>query len=103
VGDTISENLRVPAVPEVYIPYKEDPSFAFTVLVRTSQRIDQVVSPIRQEMFAVDDDFVISNSRTVENIVSSSTGSTEASSLIVSGKRTAVPADTTFGVLGRTS
>lgn len=53
VRDARSESIRGGPPAEVYVPYLEDPSFAMTLLVRTTLPTDQIVPLIRRELRSV--------------------------------------------------
>lgn len=50
VRDARSESIRGGPPAEVYVPYLEDPSFAMTLLVRSTLPADQTVSLVRREL-----------------------------------------------------
>ncbi|RPI51438.1 MAG: FtsX-like permease family protein [Acidobacteria bacterium] len=69
---------------EVYVPYLQDPSFAMTLLVRTTIPLDRIVPVMRHEIRQVAPDLSTANIRMLDDIVTESMGSTPFITLIVS-------------------
>jgi hypothetical protein len=72
VRDARSETLRGGPPAEVYVPYLEDPSFAMTLLVRTTLPTDQIVPILRRELRNVSADMSTANIRMLDEIVGDS-------------------------------
>ncbi len=69
---------------EVYVPYLQDPSFAMTLLVRTSVPLDRIVPTLRHEIHQVAADLSTANIRMFDEIVTESMGSAPFTTFIVS-------------------
>jgi predicted permease len=100
VRDAKSETLRAPAVAEVYVPYLEDPAFAFTLLVRTTLPLSGVASTLRREMREVDPEISTANLRRLNDIVTESIGSSRFNSLVVGMFATAALLLSAVGIYG---
>lgn len=72
VRDVRSESVRGGPPAEVYVPYLEDPSFAMTLLVRTTVPTDQIVPMIRREIRSVSADLSTANVRLLDDVVGES-------------------------------
>jgi putative ABC transport system permease protein len=83
VRDAKSETLRAPAVAEVYVPFLEDPAFAFTLLVRTTLPLSGIAPTLRGEMRELDPDTSTANIRMLDDIVTESLGSSRFNSFVV--------------------
>jgi predicted permease len=55
--------------PTVYVPFRQEPPVAFTVLARTRMDGDTVVTAIRSEMRQIDADLPLYNIRTMDEIL----------------------------------
>ena len=55
--------------PTVYVPFRQDPGAAFTVLVRSKLPRDPLISSIRNELRNVDADLPLYNIRTLDEIL----------------------------------
>jgi putative ABC transport system permease protein len=62
-----NQDLRVQ--PTVYVPFRQDPPVAFTVLARSRVSDDAVVAAIRNELRQVDADLPVFNVRTLDDIL----------------------------------
>jgi putative ABC transport system permease protein len=100
VRDAKSETLRAPAAPEVYVPYLEDPAFAFTLLVRTTLPLSAVAATLRREMSEVDSEVSTANLRMLNDIVTESMGSSRFNSLVVGMFATAALMLAAVGIYG---
>ena len=56
--------------PTVYVPFRQEPPAAFTILARSSVAEDAVAAAIRNELLQVDPDLPLYNVRTMEEILS---------------------------------
>jgi len=83
VRDAQSETLRTPPGAEMYVPYLEDPAFAFTLLVRTALPVSSVAATLRHEMREIDPDISTANIRMLDDIVTESMGSSRFNSFVV--------------------
>jgi putative ABC transport system permease protein len=72
VRDARSESIRGGPPAEVYVPYLEDPSFAMTLLVRTTVPTDRMVPMIRGELRRVSADLSTANVRMLDDVVGAS-------------------------------
>jgi predicted permease len=55
--------------PTVYVPYRQEPTVAFTVLARSRVSRDSLLSSIRNELRAIDPDLPLYNIRTMDEIL----------------------------------
>ena len=83
VRDVRSETLRGGPPAEVYVPYLEDPSFAMTLLVRTTLPTDQIVPTLRRELSEVSADMSTANVRMLDDVVGDSMRSSRFSAFVV--------------------
>jgi putative ABC transport system permease protein len=84
VRDVRSETLRGAPPAEVYVPYLEDPSFAMTLLVRTTLPADRIVPALRREIREVSADLSTANVRMLDEVVSEAMGSSRFNAFVVS-------------------
>jgi predicted permease len=64
-----SPNQDLSVQPTVYVPFRQDPPAAFTVLARSSLSGDAAVTAIRNELRQVDADLPLYNIRTMDEIL----------------------------------
>ncbi len=64
-----SPNQDLSVQPTVYVPFRQDPLGAFTILARSSGSGDTVVAAIRNELRQVDADLPLYNIRTMDDIL----------------------------------
>jgi hypothetical protein len=83
VRDVRSETLRDGPPAEVYVPYLEDPSFAMTLLVRTTLPTDQIVPTLRRELREVSADMSTANVRMLDDVVGDSMRASRFSAFVV--------------------
>jgi predicted permease len=83
VRNVRSEDRRLDAPAEVYVPYLEDPSFATMLLVRTALPADRVVPSIRRALQDVSADLSLANVRTLDDVVDRSARSTRFRALVI--------------------
>jgi putative ABC transport system permease protein len=83
VRNVRSEDRRRAAPVEVYVPYLEDPSFATTLLVRTTLPADRIVPSIRRVLHEVSADVSLANVRTLDEVVDRSARSARFSALLI--------------------
>ncbi len=84
VRDVVSETRRAAPPLEVYIPYLEDPSFATTLLVRTTMPADQIVPVLRREIQTGAPDLSVANIRALDDVVKQSMASPRFGAVLVS-------------------
>jgi predicted permease len=60
-------DLRVQ--PTVYVPFRQEPTIAFTVLARSKLTRDALITSIRNELRSVDPDLPLYNIRTLDDIL----------------------------------
>lgn len=100
VRDVRSESIRGGPPAEVYVPYLEDPSFAMTLLVRSSLPTDQIVPIVRRELRNVSPDLSTANVRMLDDVVGDSLRSSRFSAFVVSTFAVAALFLSTLGVFG---
>ncbi len=100
VRDARSESIRGAPPAEVYIPYLEDPSFAMTLLVRTTLPTDQIVPSIRRELRGVSADISTANVRMLDDVVGESMRSSRFSAFVISAFAVAALLLSALGVFG---
>ena len=100
VRDARSESIRGGPPAEVYVPYLEDPSFAMTLLVRTTLPTDQIVPIIRRELRSVSADMSTANIRMLEDVVGDSMRSSRFSAFVISAFAVAALLLSALGVFG---
>ena len=100
VRDARSESIRGGPPAEVYIPYLEDPSFAMTLLVRTTLPTDQIVPLIRREVRTVSADLSTANVRMLDDVVGDSIRSSRFSAFVISAFAVAALLLSSLGVFG---
>ncbi len=100
VRDARSESIRGGAPAEVYVPYLEDPSFAMTLLVRTTLPTDQIVPLIRRELRSVSADLSTANVRLLDDVVGDSMRSSRFSAFVISAFAVAALLLSALGVFG---
>lgn len=100
VRDARSESIRGGPPAEVYIPYFEDPSFAVTLLVRTTLATDQIVPLIRRELRTVSADLSTANVRMLDEVVGDSIRSSRFSAFVISAFAVAALLLSALGVFG---
>ena len=83
VRDARSETLRGAPPEEVYVPYLEDPSFAMTLLVRTTVPTEQIVPTVRRELRSVSADMSTANVRMLNEVVGDSMRSSRFSAFVI--------------------
>jgi len=64
-----SSNQDLSVQPTVYVPFRQEPPVAFTVLARSSMAGEAVVAAIRSELRQVDADLPLYNVRTMDDIL----------------------------------
>jgi putative ABC transport system permease protein len=84
VRDARSASIRGGPPAEVYVPYLEDPSFAMTLLVRTTVPADQIVPIIRRELRSVSSEMSTANVRMLDDVVGESMRSSRFSAFVIS-------------------
>jgi putative ABC transport system permease protein len=100
IRDARSESIRGGPPAEVYVPYLEDPSFAMTLLVRTTLPTDQVVPIIRRELRSVSADMSTANVRMLDDVVGESMRSSRFSAFVISAFALAALLLSALGVFG---
>lgn len=100
IRDARSESLRGGPPAEVYIPYLEDPSFAMTLLIRTTLPTDQIVPIIRRELRDVSADMSTANVRMLGDVVGESIRSARFSAFVISAFAVAALLLSALGVFG---
>ncbi|MCW5556498.1 MAG: ABC transporter permease [Verrucomicrobiae bacterium] len=100
VRDARSESIRGGPPVEVYVPYLEDPSFAMTLLVRTTLPTDRAVPLIRRELRIVSADLSTANVRMLNDMVGDSMRSSRFSAFVISVFAVAALLLSALGVFG---
>ena len=100
VRDAKSETLRSAATPEIYVPYLEDPAFAFTLLARTTLPPSTIAASLRGAMRDVDPDISSTNVRTLDDIVSGTLASFRFNSIVVGAFATVALLLSAVGIYG---
>jgi hypothetical protein len=100
VRDARSESIRGGPPAEVYVPYLEDPSFAMTLLVRSTFPADQAVSIVRRELREVSVDLSTANVRMLSEVVGDSMRSSRFSVFVIGAFAAAALTLSALGVFG---
>jgi predicted permease len=100
VRDVVSESRRSAPPVEVYVPYLEDPSFATTLLVRTTLPLDEIAPVLRQSIQSAAADFSIANLRTMDDVVEQSMATPRFGAVLVSSFAGAALVLAAIGVYG---
>jgi putative ABC transport system permease protein len=100
VRDARSESIRGRPPAEVYVPYFEDPSFAMTLLVRSTLPTDQIVPIIRRELRSVSADMSTANVRMLDDVVGDSMRTSRFSAFVISAFAIAALLLSALGVFG---
>jgi predicted permease len=100
VRDVRSESIRGGPPAEVYVPYLEDPSFAMTLLVRSTLPTDQIVPIVRRELRNVSPELSTANVRMLDDVVGDSLRFSRFSALVVSAFAIAALFLSALGVFG---
>lgn len=100
VRDARSETLRGDPPAEVYVPYLEDPSFAMTLLVRTTLPTDQIVPTLRRELRGVSADMSTANVRMLDDVVGESMRSSRFSAFVIAAFAVTALLLSALGVFG---
>jgi putative ABC transport system permease protein len=100
VRDARSESIRGGPPAEVYVPYLEDPSFAMTLVIRTTLPTDQIVPSIRRELRHVSADLSTANVRMLDDVVGESMRSSRFSAFLISAFAFAALLLSALGVFG---
>ncbi len=100
VRDARSESIRGGIPAEVYVPYMEDPSFAMSLLVRTTVPTDQIVPMIRRELRGVSPDLSTAKVRMLDDVVGDSMRPSRFSAFVVSAFAFAALLLSALGVFG---
>ena len=100
VRDARSESIRAGAPAEVYVPYLEDPSFAMTLLVRSTLPADRIVSIVRRELREVSVDLSTANIRMLDDVVSDSMRTSRFSAFVIGAFAAAALMLSALGVFG---
>lgn len=100
IRDARSSSIRGGPPAEVYVPYLEDPSFAMTLLVRTTLPTDQIVPIIRRELRSVSADMSTANVRMLNDVVGESMRSARFSAFVISMFAAAALLLSALGVFG---
>jgi putative ABC transport system permease protein len=100
VRDSRSESIRGGPPTEVYVPYLEDPSFALTLLVRSTLPADQAVSIVRRELREVSVDLSTANVRMLSEVVGASMRSSRFSAFAIGAFAAAALTLSALGVFG---
>jgi putative ABC transport system permease protein len=100
VRDVRSESIRGRPPAEVYVPYLEDPSFAMTLLVRSTLPADQTVSMVRRELREVSVDLSTANVRMLSEVVGDSMRSSRFSAFVIGAFAAAALTLSALGVFG---
>jgi putative ABC transport system permease protein len=72
VSDTIGSDLEQAPVPEAFMPYLQDPSFAMSFVMRTSNDPETLATAVRAAVESVDKDQPISELTTMDDIIAKS-------------------------------
>jgi hypothetical protein len=72
VGDVHHTGLDVPAVPEIYVAYEQQPWDAMVLLVR-SRAASRLAPALRDEVARLDPELPVFNVRTMESVLAAST------------------------------
>jgi predicted permease len=83
VRDARSDTLRGDPPVEIYVPYLEDPSFATTLLVRTTRPIEAIVPILRRALHDVSPDLSTANVRMLDDVVGDATRSSRFSAVVI--------------------
>ena len=84
VRDIVSETRRGAPPLEVYIPYLEDPSFATTLLVRSTVPPAQIAPLLRREIQMAAPDLSLANVRALDDVVQQSMAAPMFGAVLVS-------------------
>jgi putative ABC transport system permease protein len=74
VGDVRNEGLADSNLPQLYLPYLQNPSSIMNLVVRTTSNPLRWANAVRSQVWAVDKDQPLFDTKTVENIVADSFG-----------------------------
>ena len=72
VGDTKDAGLDEPNAPQLYLPFRQWPVSAMSVLLKTSTPPASLADAVRTQVAAIDPNLPVSNIRTLDDIVSKS-------------------------------
>ena len=85
VADTVSTNVGADPVAEFYVPFQEEPTFAFTVLVRSASPVDEIGPRIRADLAGVDPDLYATEIVSLEQIVNDALGAPRILGIVMGG------------------
>jgi ABC-type antimicrobial peptide transport system permease subunit len=74
VRDVKRDGLELQTPPQVYEPFWQNPSGAFTLLLRTSDDRLPIVNEVRRLVYAVDKDIPVATVRPMDEVVNESLG-----------------------------
>jgi putative ABC transport system permease protein len=72
VADTRDNALEQEPVPEIFVPYLQQPSFSMSFVLRTTNSPQALVGPVRKTIEGVDKNQPLSTARTMDEIIASS-------------------------------
>ena len=84
VGNVKHKALEIEVMPEVYIPYRQDPSNFMSLVVRTTSDAASMVPAIRKQVLSVDKDQPVADIMTMEQRVAKSVASSRFVMLLLS-------------------
>ena len=72
IGDIKDEGLNEPDPPQIYLPYRQWPLEAMSVLLKTSVPPDTIAEVARRTVYSLDGNLPVSNVRSLEQVVARS-------------------------------
>ncbi|MGD0124564.1 MAG: ABC transporter permease [Terriglobia bacterium] len=72
VADTRDHALAEEPIPEIYVPYLQQPSFSMALVLRTAARPQGLVSPVRKAVESIDKNQPLSETTTMEEVIAGS-------------------------------
>ena len=102
IGDIKDSGLSEPDPPQIYLPYKQWPIGAMSVVLKTAVPPESLTEAVRRAVYSLDGNLPVSNTRTLEQIVARSISQPRfymALLAIFAGIAVALAAIGIFGVL----
>jgi len=69
VADTRDHALSEEPIPEIYVPYLQQPSFSMALVLRTTARPLGLVSPVRKAVESIDKNQPLSETTTMDEVI----------------------------------
>jgi putative ABC transport system permease protein len=85
VADVKFSSLSTPKFEEMYLPHKQNPWMAMTIVVRSSSATEPLVSAVREKITELDPDLPLTGIQPMEKVVSVSMGQPRLITVLVGG------------------